>query len=58
VTQLRAYLDQAAPIVPVGRPAVPAAEGHVVTLSADEMKVCALVGIEPNAYAKNKALRA
>jgi cobalamin biosynthesis protein CobT len=55
VAQLRAYLDQAAPIVALGRSTKPGnAGGAIVTLTADELKVCELTGVSPELFAKNK----
>jgi phage I-like protein len=55
VAQLRAYLDQAAPMVSLGRATTAAdAGGAIVTLTADELKVCELTGVSPGLFAKNK----
>ncbi|HWL89377.1 MAG TPA: phage protease [Polyangiaceae bacterium] len=58
IEQLRAYIEQAPPLVNMDRPLKPPAPGggaELVTLSADELRVCELIQVSPAAFARHKA---
>ncbi|WP_394845177.1 phage protease [Pendulispora brunnea] len=58
LAQLRAYVEQAPPIVAMNQTVKPpptSDNGQVITLSADELRVCELTGVSPAMYARHKS---